>query len=61
MALEKNSSINSLSKKATDIPEILVLCTPFNREINAAEGGAAEFGAKWQEYQENVQQLKINI
>lgn len=36
-----------------------MLYTPFNREISAAEGGAAEFDAKGQEYQENAQQLKI--
>lgn len=48
-------------KKGYFFSEILVLCTPFNREIGAAEGDAAEFGAKGQEYQENVQQLKTAI
>lgn len=48
--LEKNSSLNCPPKKVTDLSEILVVYTPFNREIGAAEGDAAHFSAKRQKY-----------
>lgn len=50
MVPEKNSRLNCLPKKASDFSEILVVYTPFNREIGAAEGDAAEFSEKKQRH-----------